>query len=173
MSAVCVDAGTTMIEAVGFDDARQERTVARRSVAVSRPRPGWSEQDMTLVRDAAFSAIRDAAAAGDVEFLALTAQGDGCWLVDGAAAPAGPAVLWNDARADAHTRRWLQIGVLERAFAVNGSQAARPDRAAGRQLRDQAGWHREQYAAFRQGRENAAQDWPRLARAQAPPPGAL
>ena len=35
--------------------------------------------------------------------LALTAQGDGAWLVDADGAPTGPAPLWNDGRAaDAH-----------------------------------------------------------------------
>lgn len=123
MAAICVDAGTTMIKAVGYDDRGTETVVVRRPTVVDRRRPGWAEQDMAAVRDAAFDAVRDVARQLDrpVGFLAVTAQGDGCWLVDDAAVPTGPAILWHDARAATVVRDWAQRGVLAEAFPDNGS----------------------------------------------------
>ena len=56
------------------------------------------------------------------KFLALTAQGDGAWLVDRAGRPTGPAILWNDARATAVVERWRAAGKLTEAFRRNGTQ---------------------------------------------------
>src|SRR4051812_13127770 len=57
----------------------------------------------------------------DVDYVAITAQGDGCWLVDHRGAPPGPVILWNDGRAAEVVERWTRAGVLDRAFRINGS----------------------------------------------------
>ncbi|MGA8658028.1 MAG: FGGY family carbohydrate kinase [Chthoniobacterales bacterium] len=57
-----------------------------------------------------------------MRLISLTAQGDGCWLVDADGRPTGPAILWNDARAAAIVDRWRAAGVLKEAFRRNGSQ---------------------------------------------------
>ncbi|MFE9693784.1 FGGY family carbohydrate kinase [Micromonospora sp. NPDC005806] len=123
MTAICVDAGTTMIKAVGYDENGREAVVVREPALVQRPRSGWVEQDMGQVRDAVFRAIRAVRARlpGEIDFLALTAQGDGCWLIDAAGAPTGPAVLWNDGRAASVVRGWAEAGLLSEAFRRNGS----------------------------------------------------
>ncbi|TDD66161.1 carbohydrate kinase [Actinomadura darangshiensis] len=123
MTVVCVDAGTTMIKAVGYAGDGTELAVVRRPTEVTRPAPGHAEQDMGSVWRAVADAVRDVLAqvGTDVDFLALTAQGDGSWLVDGDGAPTGPAILWNDGRAAASVERWAAAGVLEEAFRVNGS----------------------------------------------------
>ncbi|NDU74501.1 carbohydrate kinase [Actinomadura sp. DSM 109109] len=123
MTVVCVDAGTTMIKAVGYAGDGTELAVARRPTEVARPAPGHAEQDMGAVWRAVADAVREVVAAtgGTPDFLALTAQGDGCWLVDAGGAPTGPAILWNDGRAAPAVERWAASGVLERAFRVNGS----------------------------------------------------
>ena len=123
MTVVCVDAGTTMIKAVGYAGDGAELAVARRPTEVARPAPGHAEQDMAAVWRAVADAVREVLArvGGDPDFLALTAQGDGCWLVDGDGAPTGPAILWNDGRAAPAVERWAAAGVLEGAFRVNGS----------------------------------------------------
>ncbi|MGP4113423.1 FGGY family carbohydrate kinase [Streptomyces sp. 4N509B] len=122
--AVCVDAGTTVIKAVVFDAAGRELVVAHRDTAVRHPRPERAEQDMDEVWAAVVGAVREAhqrTGAPPVRLLALTAQGDGAWLVDRAHRPVRPAVLWNDARAADLVRRWRADGVLERAFRRNAS----------------------------------------------------
>lgn len=120
---VCVDAGTTVIKAVVFDAAGGELLVTRRATRVSQPAPGHSEQELPEVWTAVVDAVREAVARIDrpVRLLALTAQGDGAWLVDRAHEPVRPAVLWNDGRAAGIVREWRDGGVLDRAYRVNGS----------------------------------------------------
>ncbi|GGS75270.1 FGGY family carbohydrate kinase [Nonomuraea spiralis] len=125
MAIICVDAGTTVIKAVGYDATGAETAVARRATTVSRPAPGHAEQDMHAVWDAVADAVREVAATVEtVDFVAVTAQGDGCWLVDRDGEPTGPAVLWNDGRAAAVIDAWTRSGTAAAAFAVNGSSAA-------------------------------------------------
>ncbi|MBN6053906.1 carbohydrate kinase [Nonomuraea sp. RK-328] len=126
MAVICVDAGTTVIKAVGYDEEGAEVAVARRETRVSRPLPGHAEQDMDDVWDAVAHTVREVASLleGPVGFVALTAQGDGAWLVDRDGRPTGPAILWNDARAAAVVDRWNRSGLTERAFRTNGSSAA-------------------------------------------------
>jgi len=123
MAIISLDAGTTMIKAVGYDDDGAELVVARRPTAVSRPSPGWAEQDMQAVWEAVADSIQEVArqVPGDVDYVAFTAQGDGCWLVDGDGRPTGPAVLWNDARGVAFVDSWTRDGLLDQAFQINGS----------------------------------------------------
>ncbi|WP_240776680.1 FGGY-family carbohydrate kinase [Nonomuraea basaltis] len=120
-----MDAGTTVIKAVAYDAAGAEAVVARRGTVVSRPAPGHAEQDMNAVWDAVVATVREVAAQVDaVEFVAVTAQGDGCWLVGADGEPTGPAILWNDARAAATVDAWTRDGLAAAAFRINGSSAA-------------------------------------------------
>ncbi|MFC4908236.1 FGGY family carbohydrate kinase [Actinomadura gamaensis] len=124
MAVVCVDAGTTMIKVVGYADGGAERAVVRRPTEVRRPAPGHAEQDMDEVWRAVASGLREVRGllGGEpVSYLAVTAQGDGCWPVDAAGRPTGPAILWNDGRAAATVERWAAAGVLDAAFRTNGS----------------------------------------------------
>ncbi|MFF4623995.1 FGGY family carbohydrate kinase [Nonomuraea jabiensis] len=125
MAIICVDAGTTVIKAVGYDAEGAEAFVARRETAVSRPLPGHAEQDMNAVWDAVAATVREVAAQVDrVDFVAVTAQGDGCWLVGPDGEPTGPAILWNDARAASAVDGWTRSGTAAEAFRLNGSSAA-------------------------------------------------
>lgn len=120
---VCVDAGTTVIKSVAFDAAGRVVDVAQAPAVVHRPGPGRSEQDMAQVWDAVVTTVRAVldAVSAPVLALALTAQGDGAWLVDAAGHPTRPAVLWNDARGGAVVAAWQREGVLEEAFRRTGS----------------------------------------------------
>jgi xylulokinase len=124
MATICVDVGTSVIKTVAFDDRGTEIAIARRETEVLRPAPGFSEQDMPSVWKAAVSTIRTVVKQirEPVNLISLTAQGDGCWLVDGEGRPTGPAILWNDARGAAIIDRWREAGVLNEAFRRNGSQ---------------------------------------------------
>ncbi|GLX01509.1 carbohydrate kinase [Microtetraspora sp. NBRC 16547] len=115
-----------MIKAVGYDGTGAEAVVARQEAGVTRPAPGWAEQDMDAVWDAVASTVRRVVQqlGSGVDFVAVTAQGDGCWLVDAAGSPAGPAILWNDGRAAGIVESWMRSGVVERAFRINGSLTA-------------------------------------------------
>lgn len=122
MNILAVDAGTSTIKAVVFDRGGRELHVARRDAPVARPQPAWSEQDMNVVWDRVCEAIRKAVqAAPAIDAVAITAQGDGCWLVDKDGFPIRPALLWNDARAAPIVAEWLADGTIARSYAQNGS----------------------------------------------------
>ncbi|MCH0564130.1 FGGY-family carbohydrate kinase [Streptomyces sp. MUM 2J] len=123
MSVLAVDVGTSMIKTVVLDDEGNEMAVVRQATSVRRPRPGWAEQDMSAVWEAVVATVRSARrhAADGVRFIAFTAQGDGCWLVDDKGEPTGPAILWSDGRAAPAVEAWRASGVLEEAFRRTGS----------------------------------------------------
>lgn len=123
MTALAVDVGTSMIKTVLFDDDGNELAVSRQATDVLRPHPGWAEQDMMAVWNAVVFTIRSVLpqAPGHVRFLSVTAQGDGCWLVDKGGAPTGPAILWSDGRAAEIVDTWRDEGLLDEAFQRNGS----------------------------------------------------
>ena len=124
MATICVDVGTSVIKTVAFDDRGTEIAFAREESEVLHPAPGFSEQDMYSVWNAVVFTIRTVLhqLPDPVRLISLTAQGDGCWLVDADGHPTGPAILWNDARAAALVDRWRAAGVLKEAFRRNGSQ---------------------------------------------------
>ncbi|GAA2853295.1 FGGY-family carbohydrate kinase [Streptosporangium fragile] len=123
MAILCVDAGTTMVKAVMFDEEGRELQVARQATQVWRRSPGFSEQDMYSVWDAVVYTVRSVVhgAREPVRMLAFTGQGDGCWLVGPDGRPTGPAILWNDGRAADIIDRWEAGGVLDDAFRINGN----------------------------------------------------
>lgn len=123
MVVLCVDAGTTLIKTVVYDEDGAVVHTAHRATELVSPSPGFAEQDMDQVWDAVADTLREAASTveGDVELIAITAQGDGCWLIGADGRPTGPAVLWNDARAADVVDGWQQEGRTEQAFRINGS----------------------------------------------------
>lgn len=126
MAVICIDAGTTVIKVVGYDEEGAEVAVARRASAVSRPAPGWAEQDMDSVWAAVADGVREVSARLDdpIDYLAITAQGDGVWLLDEDGDPTGPAILWNDARAAEIVERWTRSGVVEDAYSISGNRTS-------------------------------------------------
>ena len=123
MSVLGLDLGTSRVKAVRFaEDWRIEETHTE-VTAVRCPRPGWSEQDMRQVWHAAGRALR-AVARDDVSLVAVTAQGDGCWLVDRDGDPVRPAMLWNDNRTAQILDAWDADGTLDLAFRHTGCDGA-------------------------------------------------
>lgn len=118
-----IDAGTSLIKAVVLDGEGREVAVASHPTRVLTPGGGRSEQDMSEVLEAVLRCLRDAArlTPGRIERIAVTAQGDGAWLVDRAGDPVGRAALWNDGRSGEVVDGWSADGTLERSFRINGS----------------------------------------------------
>lgn len=118
-----IDVGTSLIKAVVFDDRGKELTIVRRLATVFTTNNGGSEQDMVEVWNAVRSAAKEAVSTtdGPINLVCITAQGDGAWLLDDLGAPLGQAILWNDSRATDEVAEWARTGVLDRAFAINGS----------------------------------------------------
>jgi len=123
MAWIAIDAGTSVIKAVAFSDTGVELALARESTVVLHPKPGYSEQDMSSVWAAVMSTLKRVLAnlRESVSTIAITAQGDGCWLIDNKDQPAGNAILWNDGRASALVLGWRQRRLIETVFPISGS----------------------------------------------------
>ncbi len=128
MITIAIDAGTSVIKAIAFDDDGKEVAIAMHPNQTATPQSGWSEQDMPATFEAVADAISAVVAIATVRdssepigAIALTAQGDGLWLVDHGLHPVGPALLWNDARAAGIFDRWWREGTIADVFGTTGS----------------------------------------------------
>ncbi|NRR34326.1 xylulokinase [Oxalobacteraceae bacterium] len=101
-----IDLGTSEVKVLLID---QEQTIiasARAALAISRPRPQWSEQDPADWWSATRAAIATIARSHPRQLAALrgiglSGQMHGTVLLDAAAQVLRPAMLWNDTRAGA------------------------------------------------------------------------
>lgn len=94
-----IDIGTSSVKAVLISHGGT--LVAQRSAAlsISRPRPGFSEQDPDDWWRATLSAVSALPAArADIMAIGLSGQMHGATLLDSRDQPLGPAILWNDTR---------------------------------------------------------------------------
>jgi erythritol kinase (D-erythritol 1-phosphate-forming) len=99
-----IDAGTSVLKAVAFTLDGLQVGMASRPNRYVRLGRGCVEQDMARTWHDATQTLCDLAAivpglAGRVAALAVTGQGDGCWLIDAQGEPLGGALIWLDSRA--------------------------------------------------------------------------
>jgi erythritol kinase (D-erythritol 1-phosphate-forming) len=120
-----IDAGTSVVKAALFDDDGAALAVAGRPLELVHGPDDAVEQDLDAVVAAvgavAQEVTRDIGAGQTPHLVALTGQGDGCWLTDAAGEPVRPAMSWLDGRASALLGGWTADGVTERVFRTNGS----------------------------------------------------
>jgi erythritol kinase len=108
-----IDAGTSVIKAVAFEaDGRQIADASRPNSYRVLPN-GGVEQGMERTWTDAAAVVRDLVErvpglAPRVAGLAVTGQGDGCWLVDAAGEPVHDGWLWLDGRAGREARELAQ-----------------------------------------------------------------
>ncbi len=126
MSIVGLDVGTSRVKAVRFDAAWSEVDSESEDTVVLSAPGGRREQDLDQVWEAVARVLRAVVSRSpdDVDAVAVTAQGDGCWLVDEAGRPVGHALLWNDSRASDLTEQWHRDGTLDQSFRTCGSLGA-------------------------------------------------
>ncbi|PKU25026.1 xylulokinase [Telmatospirillum siberiense] len=112
---VGLDLGTSSVKGILMTEGQQVIGSASAPLTVSRPHPGWSEQDPEDWWRASL-AVLDALAAAHpaeicaVEGIGLSGQMHGATVLDGADRPLRPAILWND------TRSAAECVALETAF---------------------------------------------------------
>lgn len=123
MATLAIDAGTTLIKAVVFSDTGDELALSSRDTTIMNPHPGWSEQDMREVWSSVEAACIDVinASSEPISVIAVTAQGDGAWIIDSDGQPVRPAILWNDGRAVEQIRSFTAAGTSDIAWSLNGS----------------------------------------------------
>ena len=104
-----VDIGTSGLKAVLSDAEGKVLATATRSLTVSRPHDGWSEQHPDLWWNAFCEVFDELAHEHPAEFSALkgiglSGQMLGTVLIDRSDRPLRPALLWNDGRASKEAR---------------------------------------------------------------------
>lgn len=119
-----IDIGTSSVKTVLFDADQRLLGQASAALGVSRPHPGWSEQDPEAWWAATLQTIDAVAAAhplAGLRGIGLSGQMHGAVCLDEDDRVLRPAILWNDGRAAA------ECAELEAAFpdlrAVSGNIA--------------------------------------------------
>jgi len=123
-SYVGVDIGTSVTKAVLFDDAGGVIASTDCRTHLSTPAPGQVEQDIEDVLASVAGCITRvlAAAAGTrPALLAITGQGDGCWLADAGGHAVRPAVSWLDGRGSSVLSGWEADGTAESVYRLTGN----------------------------------------------------
>lgn len=121
-----IDAGTSLVKSVLFNMDGEELFVSKQKTEVLSPKPNWSEQDMTSVYEATILTLRSLVlqsniSAEDILAIGLTAQGDGCWMIDTDGNPLRNAILWSDGRAADIINQWQIEGISDKAYSICGS----------------------------------------------------
>ena len=117
-----VDVGTTLTKAVGYDPAGAQIAVHSVPTQLDFPTAGEVEQDIDAVVRSVETVVHEVAAHAPepVSLIALTGQGDGCWLLDAEGSPVRPAVSWLDGRASSIVRQWDDDGTADLILRRNG-----------------------------------------------------
>jgi xylulokinase len=98
-----LDFGTSSVKGVLIDETQKITGVASAALKVSRPQPGWSEQNPEDWWKAATAVVKALAkqkpkAVAAIEGIGLSGQQHGATLLDDAGKVLRPCILWNDAR---------------------------------------------------------------------------
>ena len=132
MTTVGIDIGTSSVKValVGPDDRLV--AYANRGLVVSRPHPGWSEQDPHAWWDAVIACMDElhaghGAALAGADAIGLSGQMHGATLLDERGAVLRPCILWNDGRSSAQcerlTREWRELHAVTGNLAMPGFTA--------------------------------------------------
>jgi erythritol kinase len=123
---VGIDAGTSVIKSVAFSLAGKQVAVAARPNVYQTLGDGQVEQDMSRTWADCVATLRELGErvpnlASRVAALAVTAQGDGSWLIDAAGEPVGGGLLWLDSRAARLVSEYLKTDAYADHYALTGS----------------------------------------------------
>ncbi len=121
-----VDAGTSVLKTVAFKLSGEQVAVAARENAYDNLGGGRIEQNMLRTwRDCAETLAELAERVPDLSkraaALSITAQGDGCWLVDDSGEPIGGGLLWLDSRAARIVDEYRRSDAARRHYELTGS----------------------------------------------------
>ncbi|MET0748426.1 MAG: FGGY-family carbohydrate kinase [Rhizobium sp.] len=121
-----IDAGTSVIKAVAFDLAGRQIAAASVTNRYASGKDGSATQSMDRTWQDCASAIRGLAdkvpgLASRTAAMAVTAQGDGTWLVGANDVPVGDAWIWLDARAAPTVKKLVGLSDERRRFETTGT----------------------------------------------------
>lgn len=120
-----IDSGLTVTKAVIFDETGTPLAVARRRLAQIMSEPHHVERDMNGLWRATADAIAQVVSecgrpASDIAAVAVTAHGDGLYMVDRTLEPLGYGILSLDSRAGDIADRWQTDGTAGKALSRTG-----------------------------------------------------
>lgn len=120
-----IDSGLTLTKAVVFDEGGRVVALARRQVDTEMARAHHVERDMNQLWMATCEAISEVVhkldrPASEIAAVAVTAHGDGLYLLDGHQQPLGKGILSLDSRASGIVERWENEGVSAEALECSG-----------------------------------------------------
>ncbi|MDP1701805.1 MAG: xylulokinase [Aestuariivirga sp.] len=127
-----IDLGTTALKCIITDHKQCVVGLAEVALAISRPRPGWSEQNpqdwwLALQRACKMLRARNRKEWGRIAAIGLSGQMHGAVVLDAAGRVLRPAILWNDSRAGAEAAmfngKFSDIGQIAGVPAVAGFTA--------------------------------------------------
>ena len=119
-----LDFGTSSVKGVIIDDKQKLIATASSPLKVSRPHPGWSEQnpeDWWKAANAVVKALRKAKpkAVAAVKGIGMSGQQHGATLLDKNGKVLRPCILWNDARSFAECDDILRDGPEAKSITGN------------------------------------------------------
>ena len=119
-----IDVGTSGVKAVVIDETGTLLAEATAAIDVSRPAPGWSEQDPAAWWQATLASIdaiskSNPQALAAVRGLGLSGQMHGATLLDKDAKVLRPCILWNDGRSATECREFEAACPNSRVLAGN------------------------------------------------------
>lgn len=121
-----LDSGTSVVKAVAFTPGGEQLGCASVRNSYTRGEGGAAQQSMSKTWQDAAMAIRQLAERVDnlasrVVAVAVTAQGDGTWLVGARNQPVGDAWIWLDARAAPTVERLTRSPLAQARFDATGT----------------------------------------------------
>lgn len=107
-----IDAGTSNVKAVLFDENGQEICVASRESETAGA-GNQVEQDMDAVWENVKACVKEVVSSKmadreDIIGIGVTGQGEGCWLIDRDGNPVQKAILWCDGRAVSEVKKIIE-----------------------------------------------------------------
>ena len=132
MNTLGIDIGTSSVKIALLGDDDRVIATASRSLDVSRPQPGWSEQraqDWWTAIEQCFDELQAAQgpALSAVAAIGLSGQMHGATLLDADGAVLRPCILWNDGRSGPQcerlTREWPDLHAVTGNLAMPGFTA--------------------------------------------------
>jgi xylulokinase len=119
VALVGLDVGTTAVKGVAIDEEGQVLATANADYPLSRPQPGWSEQQP----EDWWRAAEDVLAQLPTGPIGLSGQMHGLVVLDGERRVLRPAILWNDQRTAAECAEIEERVGFDRLVQLTGNRA--------------------------------------------------
>lgn len=122
-----IDAGTTNVKAVLFDENGYEKLVALRENVPIQPENAAMEMDMEILWRKTLECLQEivndkSINKQDIIGISIAGQGEGLWLVDKNGVPVANSRLWNDGRATDIIEELQDKGLFDYIHKITGTQ---------------------------------------------------